>query len=255
MGLNYFVWLRPRFFGGMQELKVLQVDRNRLSDINYDKETWTIDLVELNISQNRFTRISEYSFVGLYNLTLLDLRSNHRLASLDLGSFTGLDSIQTVYLSECNIVTFTPIKSSLSSLDVSANPIICNCDLKWFLVWLNGPIRLTNEEETSCSLASMSHSYKTIILLSTAAVQDRWFMLKFRTAMDHVSDTQTEFVVAVFLEDIPDDEMPFLARLYLRDGRPYLHWTEDVRGHEYFWDKLVKTLTINLRTNDLVPNE
>eukprot|EP00057_Strongylocentrotus_purpuratus_P011678 XP_011666152.1 PREDICTED: major facilitator superfamily domain-containing protein 10 [Strongylocentrotus purpuratus] len=60
-----------------------------------------------------------------------------------------------------------------------------------------------------------------------AAVQDRWFMLKFRTAMDHVSDTQTEFVVVVFLEDIPDDEIPFLARLYLRDGRPYLHWTED----------------------------
>ncbi|XP_030840862.1 toll-like receptor 4 [Strongylocentrotus purpuratus] len=101
----------------------------------------------------------------------------------------------------------------------------------------------------------VSRSYKTVILLSRAAVRDRWFMLKLRTAMDHVSDTQTEFVVAVFIEDIPDDEIPFLARLYLSDGRPYLHWTEDVRGQDYFFDQLTKYLTINLRTNDLIPNE
>ena len=37
----------------------------------------------------------------------------------------------------------------------------------------------------------VSHSYKTLILLSRAAVHDRWFMLKLRTAMDHVSDTET----------------------------------------------------------------
>eukprot|EP00057_Strongylocentrotus_purpuratus_P024692 XP_011679166.1 PREDICTED: toll-like receptor 13 [Strongylocentrotus purpuratus] len=76
----------------------------------------------------------------------------------------------------------------------------------------------------------VSHSYKTIITLSRAAVHDHWFILKFRTAMDHVSDTLTEFVVVVFLEDIPDDEMPFLARLCLSDGRPYIYWTENVRG-------------------------
>eukprot|EP00057_Strongylocentrotus_purpuratus_P024699 XP_011679173.1 PREDICTED: LOW QUALITY PROTEIN: toll-like receptor 4 [Strongylocentrotus purpuratus] len=80
----------------------------------------------------------------------------------------------------------------------------------------------------------VSHSYKTIIVLSRAAVHDHRFILKFRTAMDHVSDTLTEFVVVVFLEDIPDDEMPFLARLYLSDGRPYIHRTENVRGQQYF---------------------
>ncbi|XP_030842244.1 toll-like receptor 4 [Strongylocentrotus purpuratus] len=101
----------------------------------------------------------------------------------------------------------------------------------------------------------VSHSYKTIIVLSKAAVHDHWFILKLRTAMDHVSDTLTEFVLVVFLEDIPDDEMPFLVRLYLNDGRPYIHWTENVRGQDYFWDELTKNLTINLKTNDLIPNE
>eukprot|EP00057_Strongylocentrotus_purpuratus_P023386 XP_011677860.1 PREDICTED: slit homolog 1 protein-like [Strongylocentrotus purpuratus] len=97
-------------------------------------------------------------------------------------------------------------------------------------------------------------SYKTVVLLSRAAVRDRWFLLKFRTAMDHVSDTQTEFVLVIFLEDIPDEELPFLARLYLSDGRPYLHWPEDIRGQLYFFDELTKNLTINLKTNDLIPN-
>nr|XP_054748774.1 slit homolog 2 protein-like [Lytechinus pictus] len=101
----------------------------------------------------------------------------------------------------------------------------------------------------------VTHSYKTIIVLSRAAVKDHWFILKFRTAMDHVSDTLTEFVLVVFLEDIPDDEMPFLVRLYLSDGRPYIHWTEDLRGQEFFWNELSTNLTVNLRTNDLIPNE
>eukprot|EP00057_Strongylocentrotus_purpuratus_P025188 XP_011679662.1 PREDICTED: toll-like receptor 4 [Strongylocentrotus purpuratus] len=290
-------------------------------------------------------------------------------------------------LTSLNQSTFKPIFSSISSLDLSMNPISCNCDLKWLFDWLNGPIRLIHKDKTICSSASLeplrekpllkfdpnelclmnnclfvliplasiilvvisvllyhyrwqlryklflfklaavgyyemrdardhndyefdvniifydddeddeewireqlrptleerlpqfqrnvfgdddlvlgmhyldsvdyvvSHSFKTIIVLSRAAVQDRWFILKFRTAMDHVSDTLTEFVVVVFLEDIPDGEMPFLVRLYLSDGRPYIHWTEDVRGQEYFWDKLTTTLTINLRTNDLIPNE
>ncbi|XP_041461589.1 toll-like receptor 4 [Lytechinus variegatus] len=102
---------------------------------------------------------------------------------------------------------------------------------------------------------AVTHSYKTIIVLSRAAVRDHWFILKFRTAMDHVSDTLTEFVLVIFLEDIPDDEVPFLVRLYLSDGRPYINWTDDVRGHEYFWNELSKRLTINLRTNDMIPNE
>ncbi|XP_054754049.2 toll-like receptor 4 [Lytechinus pictus] len=102
---------------------------------------------------------------------------------------------------------------------------------------------------------AVTHSYKTIIVLSRAAVRDHWFVLKFRTAMDHVSDTLTEFVLVIFLEDIPDDEVPFLVRLYLSDGRPYINWTDDVRGHEYFWNELSKRLTINLMTNDNIPNE
>eukprot|EP00057_Strongylocentrotus_purpuratus_P018310 XP_011672784.1 PREDICTED: toll-like receptor 2 type-2 [Strongylocentrotus purpuratus] len=311
------------------------------------------------------------------------------LSYLDEAIFSNNAKLTTLSLANnkftsFNQSTFQPIKPSLSSIDLSNNPINCNCDLKWLLDWLSGPIQLLHEDETICSLASLdsvgekplldfdpnelcrlnivlicvlslaaicfvvavgfvfhnrwqirfklyllklavlgynelrdardhndyefdlniifydddehwireqlqpvfeerlpqfernvfgdddlvpgmhyldsvdyvvSRSYKTVIVLSRAAVRDRWFMLKLRTAMDHVSDTQTEFVVVVFLEEIPDDEIPFLARLYLSDGRPYFHWPNEERGQEYFWNELVKSLTINLRTNDLIPNE
>ncbi|XP_030841369.1 toll-like receptor 4 [Strongylocentrotus purpuratus] len=318
----------------------------------------------MNLQGNFLSYLDEAVFSSNAKLTNLSLANN---------KFTSF-----------NQSTFQPIKLSLSSIDLSNNPINCNCDLKWLLDWLSGPIQLLNEDETICSLASLdsvgekplldfdpnelcglnivlycvlslaaicflvvvgfvyhnrwqmrfklyllklavlgynelrdardhndyefdlniifydddehwireqlqpvfeerlpqfernvfgdddlvlgmhyldsvdyvvSRSYKTVIVLSRAAVRDRWFMLKLRIAMDHVSDTQTEFVVVLFLEDIPDDEMPFLARLYLSDGRPFLHLPNEERGQEYFWNELVKSLTINLRTNDLIPNE
>nr|XP_054761045.1 toll-like receptor 4 [Lytechinus pictus] len=102
---------------------------------------------------------------------------------------------------------------------------------------------------------AVTRSYKTVVVLSRAAINDLWFMLKFRTAIDHVTDTQTEFVLLLFLEDIPGEELPFLVRLCLSDGRPYVHWPEDARGREYFFDELIVKLTVNLKTNHLIPNE
>ncbi|XP_030838434.1 toll-like receptor 3 [Strongylocentrotus purpuratus] len=342
----------------------------------------------LNLGGNKIKQLPTDIFKHLGQTTNIDLHNN-RLANLDINLFLNNCRLTTLLLSDnkltrLNQSTFKLIGPSFTSVDLSRNPIDCNCELSWLLDWIGAPLVLMNKNQTICSSASLeplrekplfdfdskklcspnialysltslatmsfvvivvlvfhyrwqlryklfllklaavgynemrdardpndyefdmniifydddeewagerllptleerlpqfqrnvfgdkdlvvgmhyldsidyvvSRSYKTVILLSRAAVRDRWFMLKFRTAMDHVSDTQTEFVVAVFIEDIPDDEIPFLARLYLSDGRPYLHWTEDVRGQENFFDELTKYLTINLRTNDLIPNE
>ncbi|XP_030834418.1 toll-like receptor 3 [Strongylocentrotus purpuratus] len=356
--------LHPLVFSGLESLQKLSLKGNNIKHTHVDVLSGLGQIKSINFEGNRISYLEEQMFSNNWNLTNLSLRNNR--------------------LTRLNESTFRPIFSSISSLDLSMNPINCNCDLKWLIGWLNEPLRLKDKDNTICSSASLeplrekplldfdpnklcvmniglffliplasislvvisvllyhyrwqlryklfllklaavgytemrdvrdhndyefdvniifydddeewireqlrpaleerlpqfqrnvfgdedlvlgmhyldsvdyvvSHSYKTIILLSRAAVHDHWFVLKFRTAMDHVSDTLTEFVVVVFLEDIPDDEMPFLARLYLSDGRPYIHWTENVRGQEYFWDELTKNLTINLRTNDLIPNE
>eukprot|EP00057_Strongylocentrotus_purpuratus_P029437 XP_011683911.1 PREDICTED: toll-like receptor 3 [Strongylocentrotus purpuratus] len=357
--------LHPQAFTGLKSLRVLILKNNQLEHL-------PVDL-----------------FKPLDQVTIIDLVDN-LLADLNGAIVLDNRKLKTLLLSNNKLTrleqnTFKPLYYSLLFIDLSMNPINCNCDLSWFLDWLSGPLSLIDDDDnTICSSVSLkplrgehlidfdprefcsinialvclpiiaticlifivalvyhnrwqlryrlfllklaalgyeemrdardhndyefdlnvifydddenwirehlrpalaerlpqfqrnvfgdeelvlgmhylesvdyvvSHSYKTIVVLSRAAVHDHWFILKFRTAMDHVSDTLTEFVVVVFLEDIPDDEMPFLARLYLSDGRPYIHWTEDVRGHEYFFDKLTKNLTINLRTNDWIPNE
>ena len=102
---------------------------------------------------------------------------------------------------------------------------------------------------------AVENGYKTIVLLSRASVRDNWFLIKFRTAMDHVNDVQLDNIVVIFLEDIPDEELPFLVRLYLSDRRPYLMWVENEQAQRYFWLELVKDLTINLRRNNLIPPE
>ena len=359
--------LHPLIFSGLESLQKLSLNGNDIQHIHDDVLSSLGQIQIINFEGNRIVYLEELMFSNNWKLTHLSLADNE--------------------LTRLNQSTFEPIFSSILSVDLSMNPINCNCDLKWLIDWLNGPIRLKDKDITICSLESLeplrekplldfnpnelciknyglfsliplvsislvviivllyhyrwqlrykrfllklavlgykemrdardhndyefdvniifydddedddewireqlrpaleerlpqfqrnvfgdqdlvlgmhyldsvdyvvSHSYKTIIVLSRAAVHDHWFILKFRTAMDHVSDTLTEFVVVIFLEDIPDDEMPFLSRLYLSDGRPYIHWTENVRGQRYFWDELTKNLTINRRTNDLIPNE
>ena len=101
----------------------------------------------------------------------------------------------------------------------------------------------------------MERSYKLILIVSRAAVQSSLFITKFRIAQDLVNDLQIEKIFVVFLDDIPDDEMPAVVRLYLSSRRPYLTWTDDERGREYFWDQFEKLLKVNKRANPLIPVE
>ena len=101
----------------------------------------------------------------------------------------------------------------------------------------------------------MERSYKLILIVSRAAVQSSLFITKFRIAQDLVNDLQIEKIFVVFLDDIPDDEMPVVVRLYLSSRRPYLTWMDDERGREYFWDQFEKLLKVNKRANPLIPAE
>ena len=68
----------------------------------------------------------------------------------------------------------------------------------------------------------IEHSFKTVLLLSRAATQDHEFMMKLRTALNHVTNTRTQCTLLIFLEDIPNAELPHLVKLYLSEERPYI---------------------------------
>ncbi|XP_063954086.1 slit homolog 3 protein-like [Lytechinus pictus] len=380
--------LPPEVLRQLSVLQNLSLEDCDLSDLHPEAFSGLKSLQVLILRNNNLEKLSAVLFKQLLNITIIDL-SDNLLTDLDRGIFSSNRGLKTLLLSNNKLrhldqSAFKPIKTSLLSIDISTNPINCNCDLSWLMDWLSGSLILQNTNKTICASDSfeplqgqhliefdpkefcnidivliclpslaiicliliiglmyhnrwqlryklflvklaaigykemrdardhndyefdlnvifydddedwtrghlrpavaerlpqfqrnvfgddelvlgmyyldavdyvVSHSYKTVVILSRAAVRDRWFILKFRTAMDHVSDTRTEFVVVVFREDIPDDEMPFLVRLFLSDGRPYIYWTEDVRGQEYFFEELTKHLTINLRTNDRLPVE
>ena len=100
---------------------------------------------------------------------------------------------------------------------------------------------------------NVENSFKTVLLLSRAAVQDHIFMTKLRIAMNHVTDTETDNLIMVFIEDFPDQELPHLVRLHLSGQGAYLSWEENEDGREYFWNKLKKHMNVNLKVNHMIP--
>ncbi|XP_071487603.1 podocan-like [Diadema antillarum] len=99
----------------------------------------------------------------------------------------------------------------------------------------------------------VENSFKVIFLISAKALRDHMFLLKFRLALDHVNEVQTEKIVLVFREEIPDADLPFLIRLFLSDNRAYLMWPRDFEGQPYFWEQLAKYMIFNRYCNPLVP--
>ena len=101
----------------------------------------------------------------------------------------------------------------------------------------------------------IEHSFKTILLLSRAAIQDNDFMLKLRIALNSVTNANMQGTILVFLENIPDEEMPCLVKSYLGDQMFYINWIESREGQRYFWKQLIKRLKVDVRRNNVEPPE
>ena len=88
----------------------------------------------------------------------------------------------------------------------------------------------------------IEHSFKTVLLLSRAAIGDQQFMMKLRTALNH----NVQSNVLIFLEDISEEDMPHLVKQYLSEERlSFMFWVEDEIGRKYFWKELIKLLTVS----------
>ncbi|XP_072181095.1 toll-like receptor 3 [Diadema setosum] len=99
----------------------------------------------------------------------------------------------------------------------------------------------------------IENSYKTVLLLSNHCADDAWFITKVRVALEHVNETGLDKVIVVFLEDIPDERLPYLVRLFLSRDRPNLLWTEDHDGQDLFWAYFEKCMRSNQQINHALP--
>ncbi|XP_071508135.1 toll-like receptor 4 [Diadema antillarum] len=100
---------------------------------------------------------------------------------------------------------------------------------------------------------AIESSYKSVLLISNQSVGDVWFMTKLRMALEHLNETRLDKIILVFLEDIEDDNLPYLVRLFLSRNRPYMLWTEDEDGQELFWATLEKNMRTNRVLNNIIP--
>ncbi|XP_072168922.1 toll-like receptor 5 [Diadema setosum] len=99
----------------------------------------------------------------------------------------------------------------------------------------------------------IENSYKTVLLISNHCADDAWFITKVRVALEHVNETGLDKVILVFLEDISDERLPYLVRLFLSRDRPNLLWTEDQDGQNLFWAYLEKCMRTNPQINHALP--
>ncbi|XP_054768129.2 toll-like receptor 3 [Lytechinus pictus] len=99
----------------------------------------------------------------------------------------------------------------------------------------------------------IENSFKTILIVSNRAVDNHGFISKLRLAVDHMNEVQLEKTILVFKEDIPDDHLPYLVRLFLSKNKPHLRWSEDEYGQRLMWEKLVQELEWNKKMNDVLP--
>ena len=346
----------PNVFADLHSLSTLDLSDNNIASLPGTLLTASTSLQYLFIQENILTHLGDSLFATTSNLTYL---------RLDRNQFTTM-----------NISTFDSIMSSLRSIDLSANPLECSCDLKWLVEWLRGSEGIFLPEEATCSQALennfrgkplislhpdeicasnialyftipcigilimivsaisfhnrwvlkykfyvlklsvlgyremkdlrsrddfeydlniiftgidelwaaeffkpnlaerlpqfhrvafgdndlplgmweldavhylIEQSSNTIILLSRAAIQDNDFMLKLRIALNHMTNVNIKSTVLVFLEDIPDEETPYLVKSCLSEKMFHIEWVESLEGQWYFWKQLVKMLKVDVQ--------
>eukprot|EP00057_Strongylocentrotus_purpuratus_P018127 XP_011672601.1 PREDICTED: toll-like receptor 2 type-2 [Strongylocentrotus purpuratus] len=245
-------YLDSNLFKYLSSLRCLDASENRISGLNHSTIEPLARLTTLGLSLNPLVCFVLIFAVGLiyyqrwwvrYQLFLLKLcfigyEEVHD--DVDRGEFQYdiaimLDEIDNEWVNQ-------HLRPALMERGQDFNRIVCGDEELMLGMFYLDAVHYATEK-----------SFKTIFVISHAALQDQWFMMKFRTVLDHVNDVGTEKMILVFVEDVEDDELPFLIRLFLSDHRPYLVWPDDERGQEYFWEELIRDLTVNIRCNHLIP--
>ncbi|XP_054774646.2 protein slit-like [Lytechinus pictus] len=388
---NRLLRLPEGVFDDLFALQILDLTNCQVFAIESGTFDSLASLTTLFLQDNNLQILPMHILDNLIQLNIFSIKKN-ALVYIDKGLFdktliTSLD-LSINLLTIFNETTFSRISNTLSSIDLSQNPIECSCSSKWLNKFLSGTIEVQNANQTTCSFASqkpfggkdvlsihpddlcsqkfifvlaifsvlsvtiiivityhfrwsikyklfllrlavlgyeeildeykredydfdihvistdddikwiqshlkptlqmilpyyerrrivfteddlpigrhrleaiddvLTRSFKVLVLMSKAAIADDWFLTCFRMAIDQVDDSKTENIVLVFLENIQEDEMPFLLRLYMGGQGPYLEWVdndEESRRQEFFRKSLLKCFSVNRKRNRYIPTE
>lgn len=166
-------------FLGIEEVRSLDLSDNRLFKIPTVELSKLNRLEELSLGQNDFESIPEGAFVGMTNLRRLEiigslrlrkisagafaantnletlmLSSNKALVEVQEGAFSGLPHLKNIILRDNSLTTLAEGLfpwNELHQLDLSENPINCDCRMLWLRNLLLTRNTSQNQENVLCA--------------------------------------------------------------------------------------------------------
>lgn len=170
----------------MPSLEEIMLNDNLLGDLssstfNFNLSSGSSPLSRIHLRNSR---------LGMINTNLFEVETLPNLSFIDLSmnSITGLP-IE-------NLESFDKFSSALT-INLTGNPLTCNCNLKDFVVWLQSndtEVTVVDQEKLNCSMDSIVHGGKRIIDLDPMELECGHIQ---NTDMDEQMKTSYILLIAV----------------------------------------------------------
>ena len=149
--------LKPGTFQGLQNLQNLEIDNSDITSLNEDIFLNLTSLQYLSIDVNHITELTSRHLADLSSLVGVSIKRNE-IKGLASDVFTNNPHLSYLYISHNHLTT---VKEGTilprQTLDVSNNPFGCNCDLTWFINWINkAEVSIIHPDQTNCSSVSLA---------------------------------------------------------------------------------------------------
>ncbi|KAK2584463.1 hypothetical protein KPH14_006838 [Odynerus spinipes] len=166
---NEIAHVDPDAFIGLEEnLQYLRLGDNNLHAVPSDALRRLHRLRHLDLRANNITVLPEDAFTGYGDsITFLNLQKN-LIKELPPLVFENLNSLETLNLQN-NKLTHIPeevtetIVDTLRHIDITDNPLICDCELRWYPAWLKNlrdkDDEIMSKKRTVCTMPSEHREY------------------------------------------------------------------------------------------------
>ncbi|KAG7212334.1 hypothetical protein KM043_012656 [Ampulex compressa] len=166
---NQITHVDPDAFIGLEEnLQYLRLGDNNLHEVPSDALRRLHRLRHLDLRANNITVLLEDAFAGYGDsITFLNLQKN-LIKVLPAMVFENLNSLETLNLQNNKLIQIPEevtenIVDTLRHIDITDNPLICDCELRWYSAWLENlhdkDDEMMSKKRTVCTMVSEHREY------------------------------------------------------------------------------------------------